>query len=446
MSHLGRRYFCLTNPSYYKTPNYYTVLGLTRNATLQEVKLGYFKMAKQFHPDTNKTLDAPYMFALIAEAYEVLSDPRRREEYDETGAASEVFGGRATGPGRQSTDTAYTAEEMYTKIFGQREADTEGEEVVHEDFSETYSGESFTREYIVKLSFDEAALGTEVVLTLRVVALCNKCWGSKSELGYQGKICPYCEGTGQETIKTGHLVARKMCSYCHGTKVFIRFKCHECEGIGRHIVDRPYKVAIPPGVVNGQVLKYDIDGALLRLPPEQIERDRHFWVTVAVEESLQFKRVGDDIHSRLEISPAMAVLGGKATVQGIHTGDKLLEVDIPAGTSSHRALVVAGEGIRADDIHPGDHVLGVGVRVPKKLSRKQKRILQAFAALEKIEDGTVDGVHTKIDHKYRVNVINPDKVKNRYVDGVERTLDMSLRDKIREKLGLELVDVKTQKI
>ena len=115
-------------------------------------------------------------------------------------------------------------------------------QVVHEDFSETYSGESFTREYIVKLSFDEAALGTEVVLTLRVVALCNKCWGSKSELGYQGKICPYCEGTGQETIKTGHLVARKMCSYCHGTKVFIRFKCHECEGIGRHIVDRPYKV------------------------------------------------------------------------------------------------------------------------------------------------------------------------------------------------------------
>merc|ERR1719402_1014202 len=113
------------------TPDYYVVLGVGKYADIKEIKLAYFNMAKQFHPDTNQTLDAPQMFQLVAEAYDVLSDPERRKEYDETGVASQQFGGTSTGPGRQSTDSPYTADQMYGKIFGSAAAQASQDEFVH---------------------------------------------------------------------------------------------------------------------------------------------------------------------------------------------------------------------------------------------------------------------------------------------------------------------------
>jgi DnaJ domain len=106
---------------YHKHVNYYDLLGVKRHASEKEIKFAYFKMAKRYHPDTNKTLDARQMFDMIAEAYEVLSDDKRRQEYDETGQNSDRFGGRAEGPGRQSSDATYTAEQMYSRIFGSTE-------------------------------------------------------------------------------------------------------------------------------------------------------------------------------------------------------------------------------------------------------------------------------------------------------------------------------------
>jgi curved DNA-binding protein CbpA len=106
---------------YHKHINYYDILGVERHADEKTIKFAYFKMAKKFHPDTNKNLDARQMFEMIAEAYDVLSDEKRRAEYDETGQSSERFGGRAEGPGRQSSDATYTAEQMYSKIFGSSE-------------------------------------------------------------------------------------------------------------------------------------------------------------------------------------------------------------------------------------------------------------------------------------------------------------------------------------
>jgi molecular chaperone DnaJ len=113
-------FFCVRN-IYRKHVNYYDILGVERHAGEKEIKFAYFKMAKKFHPDTNRNLDSRQMFEMIAEAYDVLSDEKRRQEYDETGQASERFGGRAEGPGRQSSDATYTAEQMYSKIFGSSE-------------------------------------------------------------------------------------------------------------------------------------------------------------------------------------------------------------------------------------------------------------------------------------------------------------------------------------
>ena len=121
--------------------NYYDVLGVKRHADVKEVKVAYFKMAKKFHPDHNKTLDAKQMFELIAEAYDVLSDEDKRKEYDETGCVSERHGGRsAQGPMRQSTDSTYTAEQMYSKIFSSREGFGERQQEVFQDYATNYSG------------------------------------------------------------------------------------------------------------------------------------------------------------------------------------------------------------------------------------------------------------------------------------------------------------------
>jgi len=417
----------------YHTPDYYVVLGVGKHADIKEIKLAYFNMAKQFHPDTNQTLDAPQMFQLIAEAYDVLSDPDRRKEFDETGAASEKFGGTSSGPGRQSTDSAYTADQMYTKIFGSESAQAAQDEFVHEDFAESYAGSAVSKEYIVKVSFEEAALGVAVYLQLNVSAVCMKCRGDKNELGYTGNICPYCEGTGQETVKTGHLTARKTCSYCYGTRIFIKFKCIECHGIGRHIVSRPYRVEIAPGTVNGQILRLELGEKELDLPKDEVDRLRELWVTVAVGESDEFTRVGDDLHGDLELSPALAMLGGVATARGL---GRLIGVQVPPGTSSHRSLVEAGKGIQCSEHNAGDFVLRTCIKVPKKLSRKQRNILLAFAALDEPESGVVEGINTPDSHKYQVNIKDPDKVKNYKVSKRVKPETMSWSDHFRQKLGM----------
>jgi DnaJ-class molecular chaperone len=120
--------------------NYYDILGVRRHSDMKEVKVAYFKMAKKFHPDTNRTLDAKQMFELIAEAYDVLSDEKKRNEYDETGCVSDRHGGRsAHGPGRQSTDSSYTAEQMYSKIFNTKESSSH-QGMAYQDYATNTTG------------------------------------------------------------------------------------------------------------------------------------------------------------------------------------------------------------------------------------------------------------------------------------------------------------------
>ena len=220
-------------------------------------------MAKKFHPDSNKTLDARQMFSLIAEAYEVLSDEARRAKYDETGLGEEQFGGRSSGPGRQQGDSTYTSEEMYQRIFGpggkgfNNEEGGEGE--VHNDYAESYAGTESSREYIAQVTFEEAFLGSILVVQVRCVGTCDKCGGSRSELGYTGNISAYCEGPMEETVRTEHITARKTCSYCEDSRIFIKFKCMESEGMGKRVFNRPFtlSVSIPPGTVHWQVFRTD---------------------------------------------------------------------------------------------------------------------------------------------------------------------------------------------
>lgn len=388
--------------------DYYDVLGVDKYAELKEIKLAYFKMARKFHPDTNKTVDAKQMFELVAEAYDVLSDEKKKRDYDETGSNSERYGGRSQGPGRQSSDSTYTPEQMYSTIFSTGEWKGETEEMARQDFHVNYAGTDVSREYIANITFEESITGTNVLLNVRVAGTCNKCMGSRSELGYTGNVCPYCEGTGEETIKTGHIVGRKECSYCLGEKIFYKFKCIECEGLGRILYVRPYYVYIPPGTEHGQVMRVEIDNKVLDIPDEDVERERVLYVTASVKDSPFFTREGLDLLSYIRLSPAISILGGTVQYEGL---TRSCDLSINVGTSSHTTLVVNQAGVHSYGCS-GDHVLQTMIKVPKKLTWRQRRRFLKFAQLESSEYGSIHGVENELDHKYNVNPLTPDKIVN----------------------------------
>jgi len=390
--------------------SYYDVLGVKQYADIKEIKLAYFKMARKFHPDFNKTLDAKQMFELIAEAYDVLSDEKKKREYDETGHVSERFGGRtAQGPARQSHDRTYTAEQMYSKIFNTSDEINTFDEEAHSDFAVNFSGNDVTKEYIVSLTMEESITGITTYMHVVVSGVCNKCMGSRSEMGFQSNICPYCEGTGEETIKTGHIVGRRDCSYCNGEKFFMKFKCHECAGIGRILYDVPYYFDIPPGIEHGQVMKVVLDPK--KLPKEAFEgvpRERSVFVTIKVHNSNLMDRQGMDLLSNIRLSPAIAVLGGKIDYAGL-TAERNLE--IKACTSSHTTLVLDGAGVHSQ-LYKGDHILTAVIKVPKKLNWWQLRKFKRFAVLDTDFTGTINGISSQLEHRFSLNLVNPTKISN----------------------------------
>ena len=237
-------------------------------------------------------------------------------------------------------------------------------------------------------------------------------------------------GTGEETIRTGHMTARTTCSYCDGSKIFIKFKCLECEGLGRKTYDTGVPLTIPPGTVNGEVFRLELDPADLNMCDNS---SKVIWVTVSVGESEQYSLVDRDLETSVEISPAMAVLGGTTLVQ---TPARRVPVMIAPGCDSGRVQVVAEEGLRTGDSLPGDLRVRTAVRTPTQLTWRQRRVWRRFAELESSEtDKLVDNVEHHHDHKLRVNVVEADKVFNSVVkqdkvDPMQKTITETIRDKL----------------
>jgi len=435
----GKYLFPARRTLHHRAPDYYAILGVAKGAALEDVKFAYFNMARKFHPDLNKTLDAKQMFALVAEAYDVLSDEERRAKYDETGLSENKFGGTSSGPGRQATDSTYTAEQMYETIFGKGAGEEDSEAHAHEDFAESHAGNVESREYIVRVSAEEAVRGVRVGVQLRLAGICDKCNGSRSELGFTGRLCPYCEGTGQETIRTGHITARRTCSYCNGEKIFIKFKCNECEGLGSKMYDVYQPVDVPAGTVHGEVLRVEVDNQDLarrqgwRGAPSAL---RDLFVTVNVEATEAWGVDGRDITATLELGAALALLGGTAPFAS-PARVRVVEVVVRPGTSSHTVIVVPEEGLRSFQALPGDLVLRTAIRVPAKLSWRQARIARRFAMVETSDCGTVEGVTSDLDHRLGVNVVTADKVSNSVLKVVvkRKGYDETFLDRFRTMMG-----------
>ncbi|KAJ8678986.1 hypothetical protein QAD02_014773 [Eretmocerus hayati] len=372
--------------------NYYEVLGVSRNASAKDIKKAYYQLAKKYHPDTNKEdPNASKKFQEVSEAYEVLSDETKRKEFDTWGATAEQMGMGSSPPGGgRNQDTrdfnwnfksTINPEELFRKIFGDAGFKSSGFPDF-EDYAESKYGFGAAQEVVMNLTFSQAARGVNKDININVVDTCPKCQGSRCELGFKPIRCHYCNGTGMETITTGPFVMRSTCRQCHGTRVYIKHPCLECEGKGQAVQRKKVTVPVPAGVEDGQTVRMAVGS-------------KEIFITFRVEKSKYFRRDGPDIHTEADISISQAVLGGTIRVEGVY---EPLTIQIRPGTSSHTLVRLNGKGLKkVNTIGYGDHYVQLKVKVPTSLNEKQRALIQAYAELEDDTPGTIHGLTSKKD-------------------------------------------------
>ncbi|XP_076137181.1 dnaJ heat shock protein family (Hsp40) member A3b [Alosa pseudoharengus] len=348
----------------------YQLLGVPRNASQKDIKKAYYQMAKKYHPDTNPDdPQAKEKFAKCAEAYEVLSDEVKRRQYDTYGSAS--------GPGQSNAreqqfwrgGSNVDPEELFRKIFG----DFTGARGFG-DFSSIFEQPP---EFVMDLTFTQAAKGVNKEITVNIEDTCPRCDGKGSEPGTKVQHCHYCNGTGMESVNTGPFMMRSTCRRCGGRGSIVITPCIMCRGRGQTKQKHTVTVPVPPGVDDGQTVRMPVG-------------KKEMYITFRVQRSPVFRRDGPDIHSDVHISVAQAVLGGAATAPGLHD---TISIQIPPGMQPDQRLRLQGKGIqRMNSYSYGDHYVHIKIKIPKKLSRRQRKLLLEYAEEEEDVQGTVNGV------------------------------------------------------
>lgn len=351
--------------------DFYQILGVPRTASQKEIKKAYYQMAKKYHPDTNKDdPQAKEKFAQLAEAYEVLSDEVKRKQYDTYGSAG--FDAGQAGGGQQywsGQTTNIDPEELFRKIFGEFSGGRG-----FGDFNAIFDQ---PQEYIMELTFTQAAKGVNKEISINIDAACQRCDGKGHEPGTKVQHCHYCNGSGMETVNTGPFVMRSTCRRCGGKGTVISNPCNTCHGTGQTKQRKAVMVPVPAGVEDGQTVRMPVG-------------KKEVFITFRVQKSPVFRRDGADIHSDLYVSVAQAILGGTARTQGLYES---LNLTIPAGVQTDQRIRLSGKGIaRVSGYGFGDHYIHIRMKIPKTLTDRQRALIMSFAEDETEVEGTVNGV------------------------------------------------------
>ncbi|XP_034388675.1 dnaJ homolog subfamily A member 3, mitochondrial-like isoform X2 [Cyclopterus lumpus] len=361
-----------TSSSLANKQDFYKVLGVSSTAAQKDIKKAYYQLAKKYHPDTNpEDPDAKEKFAQLAEAYEVLSDELKRKQYDTYGATG-FDPSRAGSAGQQhykAGGTNIDPEELFRKIFGEFTGGM-GFGDIHNMFEQR-------PEFVMELTFSEAAKGANKELNVNLDDACPRCDGKANEPGTKVSHCNYCNGTGLETVNTGPFMMRTACRRCGGKGSIINTPCALCRGSGQTKKRQTVTVPVPAGVENGQAVRMSVG-------------KKEILITFRVQRSPVFRRNGVDIHSDVLISVAQAILGGTATAPGLY---QTISILIPASCPADQVIRLQGKGIRRMNRSSfGDHYAHIKIRVPKKLTRRQRSLLLSYAEDEQDVPGTVNGV------------------------------------------------------
>jgi molecular chaperone DnaJ len=373
--------------------DFYKVLGVDKGAPADEIKKKYRKLARELHPDKNPgDAKAEECFKEVSEAYDVLSDDKKRAEYDEarTLFASGGGFGRPSGgfgaPGGFGGGTAYD----FGDVFGTDEGGLG--DILGGIFNRGRGGGRRAQaprrgqdvESEITLGFNDALEGVTVPLRLASDAACDSCHGTGARAGTVPRVCPNCQGSGQTTRNAGGFAFAEPCTACAGRGLIVDDPCPSCRGSGRGVSTRTVQARIPAGVKDGARIRLKGKGA----PGERGGPNGDLYVVVHVTSHPVFGRKGDNLTVTVPVTFAEAALGSQVTVPV--PGGGTVTLKIPAGTANGRTFRVKGKGVPRKDGTRGDLLATVEVRVPSGLSDEAREALEHFAQASGEEDPRKD--------------------------------------------------------
>lgn len=347
--------------------DYYEILGIPRTATEREIKQSYRRLAMELHPDRNPdNPEAEERFKKAAEAYDVLSNPEKREIYDRYG--HEGLQGQ----------TGFTGVEDIFSSFGDIFSDFFGGDI--------FGGRRRSRpprpargadlRYDLELTFAEALRGTKKELTLQHLRKCEVCDGTGAAKGTTPEACPTCGGHGQVIQRTGFMTLATTCPACNGKGVWIPTPCETCEGTGRAPFSKSVTAVVPAGVDTGMRLRLAGEGE----HPEGGGEPGDLYVFINVAPHEDFERDGNDLYGKVRVSYIQAILGHRLTFNLI---DEQIVLDLPPGTQPGEEIRIPGKGApRVGRGTTGDLIVIVEVALPRHLSERERDLLHQLDALQ----------------------------------------------------------------
>ncbi len=347
--------------------DYYEVLGVPKNASDDEIKKAYRKLAMKYHPDRNQgDAKAEAQFKEVKEAYEMLSEPEKRQAYDQFGHAG-VDPNMRGGPGAGGFGGAGFADafgDIFGDIFGQSRRGGGGRQV--------YRGNDLS--YAMEITLEEAAEGKLSQIRIPSWDACDTCDGSGAKPGTSAETCSTCHGSGQVQMRQGFFSVQQTCPHCRGAGKIIKDPCTSCHGQGKVRSNKTLEINIPAGIDDGMRIRSAGNGepGVNGGPPGDL------FIEIRIKKHEVFERDGDDLHCEVSIPMTTAALGGEVevpTLKGSAT------IDLPEGTQSGKQFRLRSQGIKGvRSSSAGDLYCHVKVETPVKLTEHQRKLIKELDA------------------------------------------------------------------
>ena len=345
--------------------DFYEVLGVPKNASDDEIKKAYRKLAMKYHPDRNQgdaAKSAEEKFKEAKEAYEMLSDPQKKAAYDQYGHAG--VDPNMRGPGGPGAEGFAGFGEAFGDIFG----DIFGGARRGGGGRQVYRGADLS--YAMEITLEEAATGKETQIRIPSWDDCETCKGTGAKPGTSVKTCSTCHGQGVVQMRQGFFSVQQTCPHCHGTGKIIPEPCTACSGQGKIKKQKTLEIKIPAGIDDGQRIRSSGNGE----PGQNGGPSGDLYIEIRLRKHDIFEREGDDLHCQVPVSMTTAALGGEIdvpTLQGKAT------IDLPEGTQSGKTFRLRGKGVKGvRSSYPGDLYCHVAVETPVKLTEHQRKLLK----------------------------------------------------------------------
>ena len=350
--------------------DYYEILGVAKNASDEDIKKAYRKLAMKHHPDRNQGDDAKKAeekFKEAKEAYEMLSDPKKRAAYDQYGHAGVDPNMGGAGGFRGGPEGFGGFAEAFGDIFGDIFGGAQGGGR-RAGGPQVYRGSDLS--YAMEITLEEAANGKETQIRIPSWSECETCHGSGAKPGTSAKTCPSCHGSGAVHLRQGFFSIQQTCPHCHGSGKIIPEPCTTCGGQGRVKQNKTLEVKIPAGINEGMRIRSAGNGepGMNGGPPGDL------YIEIRIRQHEIFERDGDDLHCTVPVSITLAALGGPIEVP---TLSGTAEIDLPEGTQHGKTFRLRGKGIKGlRSSYPGDLYCHVAVETPVKLTEHQRKLLK----------------------------------------------------------------------